>query len=248
MVPNRLADRSPPTMPTYQSLQPDGGPENLNVLLNPALSWLQSLSGGRRSAPAGQARDVRRTKGKSRRMNSHEANLSTPSFETDRILVAGWHAPELQNAIDLPDFLVSLLTEAVTQPLPTDWHGPYTRTRAEARIDKCDREGGTSLVIRKRDREPIGLLFSYGATGDSKKPLDFRIGYVLSESVWGLGLATELVAGFINWCSARPVTSITGGVERNNAASMRVLQKNGFVRSGESEDSLIEFFTLTTAR
>jgi ribosomal-protein-alanine N-acetyltransferase len=54
------------------------------------------------------------------------------------------------------------------------------------------------------------------------------IGYLLAESAWGQGYASELLEGFVDWCTTADISSVIGGVARENVASRRVLEKNGF--------------------
>mmetsp|Transcript_18083 Transcript_18083/g.33682 ORF Transcript_18083/g.33682 Transcript_18083/m.33682 type:complete len:88 (-) Transcript_18083:963-1226(-) len=68
-----------------------------------------------------------------------------------------------------------------------------------------------------------------------------RLGYMLAENAWGKGYASEIVAGFVEWCHKRDIKSISGGVEPDNVASRRVLDKCGFIaepNTGESEEQL----------
>ena len=58
--------------------------------------------------------------------------------------------------------------------------------------------------------------------------VDVRLGYLIAESAWGKGLASELIGGFVEWCREQTIVSIEGGVGRENQASQRVLEKNGF--------------------
>ncbi len=70
----------------------------------------------------------------------------------------------------------------------------------------------------------IGFIFLYEITKS-----EIRFGYLLSKEVWGKGLATELMKGFINWCKQDgQIKSISGGVEKINIASIKVLEKVGF--------------------
>ena len=56
------------------------------------------------------------------------------------------------------------------------------------------------------------------------------MGYVIAESAWGKGFATEVVAGLADWCRDNgTIRSLIGGVADRNGASARVLRKNGFV-------------------
>lgn len=60
-----------------------------------------------------------------------------------------------------------------------------------------------------------------------------RIGYLLAENVWGKGYASELLLGLTR-ASPRPVY-LRAGVEANDPASARVLEKAGFTRQAHSD-------------
>ena len=157
--------------------------------------------------------------------------LSDCYFQTDRLevgdssrLLIGDGAEELRNA-----FLVSLLSEVVTRDLPPGWQGPYDTDRVSLWFVERRNEGTVLLVVNRSDRRPIGLLI-LSEVENTDGRLDIRLGYLIAESAWGRGLATEIVAGFADWCRANgTIRSIIGGVADGNNASARVLQKNGFV-------------------
>ena len=172
--------------------------------------------------------------------------VETPTFETPRLLAKEWHSlgPDDWDPRDLRGVVSTMLTEKVTAPLLPAWQGLYTHERAAGWIEARDREGTTLLVVNRSEREPVGLLLFFESDEDPSR-VDVRLGYLISESAWGHGFATELVRGFVGWCRSQDVSSITGGVERGNAASIRVLEKNGFVRTpndGPVADE--EFFVL----
>nr|WP_275040963.1 GNAT family N-acetyltransferase [Grimontia indica] len=61
------------------------------------------------------------------------------------------------------------------------------------------------------------------------------MGYVVSERLQRKGLASEMLQGLVSWCQqSGKVATLSGGAEENNLASVRVLEKNGFVRDGET--------------
>ena len=67
---------------------------------------------------------------------------------------------------------------------------------------------------------------------------DVRLGYLLAEQAWGRGLASELVGGFVCWYEANPaIRHLVAGVDQDNVASVRVLEKNGFVPSVRTDES-----------
>jgi len=131
---------------------------------------------------------------------------------------------------DLGQVVSAMLTDAVTTSLPTAWQGHYSVARVRQWIEERDNEGTTLLVVDKSTKMPVGLMILFetdAENGDSG--VEVRLGYLLSESEWGKGFASELVKGFVGWCRDQPsILSIAGGVARDNPASRRVLEKNGF--------------------
>ena len=162
------------------------------------------------------------------------------TFETARLVVQEWHSlsPSDWKQQELPQVVAAMLTEPVTRSLPSAWQGGYTAERAHEWIEERDTEGSTLLVIDKLTREAIGLMILSEMQADAGNDyVDVRLGYLLSEDIWGKGIATELVAGFVTWCRGQTsISSIAGGVALDNLASKTVLEKNGFQLSqGEDE-------------
>lgn len=57
-----------------------------------------------------------------------------------------------------------------------------------------------------------------------------EVTYWLGREFWGKGVATQALAAFLNYQTTRPIHA---HVAKDNAASLRVLQKCGFVITGE---------------
>ena len=153
------------------------------------------------------------------------------AFHTARLDIREWHT---RSADALATFIVDLMTEPVTAALPPEWQGPYTPERAATWIAERDAEGPTLLVVERATDTPVGLVILYEIPTDGPC-VDARLGYLFTESAWGRGFASELLAGLIAWCRADgQVRSLTGGVAPDNHASIRVLEKNGFRRLVES--------------
>jgi RimJ/RimL family protein N-acetyltransferase len=150
------------------------------------------------------------------------------SFHTERLIVKEWHslAPEEWEDQEAANFVMSLMTPGVTQSLPEAWQGEYTLKRAREWVHERDNESTTLLVIDRSSRMPIGLVILYEEDQDGG--IRVRLGYMLMESMWGKGLASELIRGLVEWCRNAGVVSIVGGVNSANIASRRVLEKNGF--------------------
>jgi len=146
-------------------------------------------------------------------------------------LLTGDTAEELRNT-----FVVSLLSEAVTRDLPPGWQGPYDTGRAAEWYVERERESTVLLIVDRSDGGPVGLLVLSEAENDDGQH-DVRLGYMIDESDWGRGLATEVVAGFVGWCRTNgTIRSVIGGVSPGNSASARVLQKNEFAPQIKSTD------------
>jgi len=131
---------------------------------------------------------------------------------------------------DLVGVVAGMLTGATTQALPEAWHGDFSVERASMWIDARDRESPTLLVIDRRSSRPLGLVILFEIPIDAST-VSLRIGYLLIESVWGRGLASELVAGLADWATTQPsIRTLVGGVATSNPASTHVLRKNGFAK------------------
>jgi ribosomal-protein-alanine N-acetyltransferase len=154
----------------------------------------------------------------------------TCRFETSRLAIDDWHRfPSSGNDEDrLPEFVCKLLSPAVTASLPAAWQGDYSLQRARTWIEDRDKESVVSLVAYRASGLPAGLII----LADSAWP-DVHIGFLLLQSEWGKGLATELVQGLVKWCQASAVRTIVGGTAFDNLPSQRILEKSGFARKTE---------------
>jgi RimJ/RimL family protein N-acetyltransferase len=162
----------------------------------------------------------------------------TCSFETDRLIVEGWHAalPSGTSEHALADIVTSLMTAPVTQALPAEWRGAYNRPRAETWVTERDGEGPTLLAIERATGAAVGLVVVFESDGDDDR-VDVRLGYLLAEAAWGRGLGGELVEGFVSWCRSQPgIRALIAGVAADNLASIRILEKTGFLPLDESVD------------
>jgi RimJ/RimL family protein N-acetyltransferase len=154
------------------------------------------------------------------------------SFETPRLSVEPWHAASSSAppGHDLAEIVADMLTENVTRTLPAGWQGSYTRERAGRWVEAQDREGTTLLIRSRQGKEALGLVMLFIHSDQRSNCTELRLGYLLAEHAWGRGLATELLAGLVEWCRQHEIDAIVGGVARDNLASRHVLEKCGFTR------------------
>lgn len=92
-------------------------------------------------------------------------------------------------------------------------------------------------MIESKDSTHIGDLCFKGLTEEGSA----EIGYGIEEEYQGLGYATEAVCALVDWAFDQPgVTCVTAEAEESNIASQRVLNKAGFIPTGETgEEGLL---------
>jgi RimJ/RimL family protein N-acetyltransferase len=162
-------------------------------------------------------------------------------FTTDRLIINEWKSltSEEWPQQNIAGVVLDILTEPVTQSLPPAWQGAYTADRAQQWVRERDAEGVTLLAVERVSKAAIGMVILF----EPENSGHLRLGYMLAESAWGKGFASELVAGFVEWCRQHNIKTVTGGVEPDNVASRRVLEKCGFIAepgSGQSEEQLFK--------
>ena len=90
-----------------------------------------------------------------------------------------------------------------------------------ARIRAADDVLNRTIEI---DGRVVGSVSSYVQDGDTE------VTYWLGREFWGRGIATAALAGFLNEQTTRPIYA---RAVKDNAGSLRVMEKCGFVVIGE---------------
>lgn len=156
-----------------------------------------------------------------------------------------WHGAADEHSIDLTEAVSAILSPETTRALPPAWQGEYTVERARRWIVERHNESPTLLVVDRYTDEPVGLMILHEDPNQHDARRHLRIGYVIKESSWGEGIASELVSGLVDWARSEPlVGSIIAGVESQNAASARVLTKNGFSLTNRDAAGETDTYTL----
>ena len=173
-------------------------------------------------------------------------NGNEPGFRTDRLDVSEWHEATrtLGSEVSLLEIVRAFLTPDVTSRLPSGWPGEFSDRRARDWIADRDAEGTTLLASSRDTGQPVGLVLLYESLGAAELP-ELRLGYLIEESQWGRGFASEMVKGVVAWARSASFGSIVAGVSSDNVPSQRVLEKSGFVRmSDESEEPSEVFYRI----
>lgn len=175
---------------------------------------------------------------------------AAPAFVTERLTVRPWHdwVGSANGSTELAEVVAGMLTPAVTASLPDEWHGRFSVERARRWIDQRDAEGDTLLAVDEASARAVGLLVLHVSRAGPDQRVDIRLGYLIAEADWGLGFGRELVTGFVDWCRRQArVRSIAGGVDADNAASIRILEGNGFEPAGGESGDKTRLYRLDLA-
>ena len=93
-------------------------------------------------------------------------------------------------------------------------------------------------MIALRNGTHVGELCFKGVSPDGA----VEIGYGISESYEGRGYATEAVSAVTAWASRQEgIKCVEAEAEEDNIASLRVLEKAGFVPNGERGEEGLRF-------
>ena len=142
-------------------------------------------------------------------------------------------APRLGDAGRIADLANDFDIARMTTNLPY----PYRTSDAEAffaRMDAADRAREAVFLIEDKAAGPVGMIGFHVADSAQASVLGPEIGYWVGRPFWGRGVATRAAKGALAWASQtwrRKV--VVSGHFADNPASGRVLEKAGFLYTGE---------------
>ena len=91
-------------------------------------------------------------------------------------------------------------------------------------------------AILKSDKKMIGDLC---IVGEPNTHGEIEIGYGTYDEFQGKGFMTEIVGAIIEWAKTQQIVkAIIASTDKTNTASFRVLEKNNFIKIGETDSSL----------
>lgn len=94
-----------------------------------------------------------------------------------------------------------------------------------------------SIIVKEANQLVGDLCFM----GEPNHSAEVEIGYGTYPAFRGKGYMAEAVGGMVGWTAVQPeVMAVVASTNKDNPASMAVLVKNGFVKTGET-DSLIHW-------
>jgi RimJ/RimL family protein N-acetyltransferase len=121
------------------------------------------------------------------------------------------------------DAIHAMVSEWEVVRWTASWPWPPERAFTEERVRGGQPDGGLIATVL-RDGEVIGMASVVRA----------ELGYMLAPAAWGQGFATEACTALLDFGFATTGwPAIEAGVFTGNDASLRVLNKLGFVRVGQ---------------
>ncbi len=128
--------------------------------------------------------------------------------------------------------IIKLLTPKVVVNLPPYFKNINSILDAQKWFEKMVSESRLFLVIDAETDTIIGFVFIF-----IESSTDAHIGYLLGESYWNKGYATELLKGMIDFVNhENKLNRLIAGVDVNNLASIKLLNKLGFTKSFQKEN------------
>lgn len=139
---------------------------------------------------------------------------------------------------DLYRDIVRILTPNATRFAPDDWRPIVNRQDAIAWLDHRLAESPVFVVKEIMSTDVVGFVFLYPISLPSGLT-ELRLGYILGEAYWSRGLGTELMEGIIGWARQNTgIAKISCGVARDNAASIKMLERNKFYLASHHSNTL----------
>lgn len=173
------------------------------------------------------------------------SNLQDDGFQTSRLNVVPIAKFEQHCEQDtLLTDIIAILTPAVVEELPAYFQNITSAKHAQYWLSEMKRESRLYVVTSVDTNKMLGFLFLYETQNDV-----MHLGYVMSEECWGNGFATELLKELVAYCRQHNVVSeLVGGVSDKNTASIKVLNKAGFIKSAPNDEGVCFYHYLFNQR
>jgi len=167
-----------------------------------------------------------------------EKMIPNLTIRLDRLELIAATEELLQAEDDLPE-----LARCLQADVPGNWPMPLYDSDARQHflrvlVEHPESVGWTTWYILLLD-ETGGktLIGAVGACGQPDDKGTIVVGYSLLDQFHGKGYATEALRGFLEWASPHPrLRRVVADTFPHLTASIRVLEKNGFVPSGVGFD------------
>ena len=129
--------------------------------------------------------------------------------------------------------------------IPSDWPDEHDARFLRYRMRQVERAPDTepwlvrAVILRDPARTMIGHAGFHGQPGVNGKqdPEAVELGYTIFEPYRGRGFATEAAQALMDWAHAeKEIARFVASVAPDNAPSLAIVNKLGFVQTGEQWD------------
>jgi RimJ/RimL family protein N-acetyltransferase len=155
--------------------------------------------------------------------------------ETERLLLKPLTYDQLVNYINCDNSLeTELKLYKSSRTISPELKEAFEQTILPNVADKSKNYLYSTLwtAISKVENKMVGDLC---IVGEPNANGEIEIGYGTYDRFQNRGFMTEAVSGMITWAKTQPeVTAIIASTEKTNTASFKVLEKNGFIKTGET--------------
>jgi RimJ/RimL family protein N-acetyltransferase len=154
----------------------------------------------------------------------------TSLLPTLALALPGWTLRAWREA-DAADLQAQANNARTLQFMSDGFSYPYALPTAQHWVTRGHIDfGGDNWAIAFNDRVAGGCGVHWG---EGPLRCNAEIGYWLGQGYWGQGVATAVVRELCARAFANPaITRVFAPIHDGNAGSMRVVEKNGFVREG----------------
>ena len=157
-------------------------------------------------------------------------------IETERLILIPLNHNQLVKYIKCNDSLEEELTlNTKSRTISLELKDALEQTILPNVADKSHNYLYSTLwtAVLKTENMMIGDFCIYGEPNENG---EIEIGYGIYEEFQNRGYMTEIVRGIIEWTKKQPIVkSIIASTDKINLASVRVLEKNGFKKIGETD-------------
>lgn len=161
-------------------------------------------------------------------------------IETQRLFIKPLTAEELKKHLDSPSGLARELGFIPSQSPMDEETKDAIRSHLLPHIEDTTKDMHFYtmwIIVEKAEKAIVGGICFHGEPDESG---EVEIGYGMDEAYRNKGYMTETIAGLIRWIGQNTgVRSIIANTGSTNLSSVNVLEKNGFKRIQQHDDTLL---------
>lgn len=154
--------------------------------------------------------------------------MNMTEFGSERLTIRPYQDADFPGFYRLASDPVAMhfIREAATEPAPV-----IERINAMKAYREQHPGLGSFIIFRRSDGLPLGNMVLRHADWNPEREIE--AGYVIDPAFWGQGIASEALKALMEYAvKTMGYRFLVAFTDENNHASNRVLEKNGFQRTG----------------